>query len=145
MCNLCFIWQYHHCDMYTYFHTIALIGVTEVGTVTFDFCAKSASISLVDFSAAIKTSKNTFGKSLKSRLSLYLPSFSIYVVRDLFAREMLTKTVIECFLKVKRLWNSTQINLSSTLNFYRNIFVDATTSTEKSTGEIDAELAQNDM
>ena len=32
---------------------------------------------------------------------------------------MPTKTVISCFLNVEKISNSTQINLSSTLNFYR--------------------------
>ena len=33
----CIIWQYHPCDMYINLHTICLIGVTELGTVTFHF------------------------------------------------------------------------------------------------------------
>ena len=37
-----------------------------------------------------------------------------YEVRDLFPWKMLTKTVISCFLNVEKIWNSTQINLSST-------------------------------
>ena len=45
----------------------------------------------------------------------------------------------------KKFWNSAQINLSSTGNAYRKYFFEATTSTEKSTSEIDADLAQNEM
>ena len=58
---------------------------------------------------------------------------------------MHTKMVISCELDVKKIWNSAQINLSFTLNFYRKYFLDATISTEKSTSEINADLAQNDM
>ena len=56
-----------------------------------------------------------------------------------------TKMVISWLLNVEKIWNSAQINLSSTSNFYRRYVFDATISTEKSTGEIDADLAQNDM
>ena len=64
---------------------------------------------------------------------------------DLFLREMLTKTLISYFLNIEKIWNSAQINLSSTLNFYPRYFFGATLSTEKSTSEINAKLAQNDM
>ena len=69
----------------------------------------------------------------------------IYEVRDLFPWEMFIKMVISCLIHVKKIWNSAQINLSSTLNFYRRYVFDAIISTEKSTSEIDADLAQNDM
>ena len=46
---------------------------------------------------------------------------------------------------LKKIWNSAQINLSSTWNFYRKIVFEATVSTEKSTSEFDADLAQNEM
>ena len=68
-----------------------------------------------------------------------------YEVRDLFPWEMFTKMVISCLLNVEKIWHSAQINLSSTLNFYRKYVFDATISTEKSTSEIDADLAQSDM
>ena len=68
-----------------------------------------------------------------------------YEVRDLFPWEMFTKMVISCLLNVEKIWESAQINLSSTLNFYRRYVFDATISTEKSTSEIVADLAQNDM
>ena len=68
-----------------------------------------------------------------------------YEVRDLFPWEMFTKMGISCLLNVEKIWNSAQINLSLTLNFYRRYVFDATISTEKSTSEIDADLAQNDM
>ena len=68
-----------------------------------------------------------------------------YEVRDLFPWEMFTKMVISCLLNIEKIWNSAQINLSSTLNFYRRYVFDATISTEKSTSEMDADLAQNDM
>ena len=42
------------------------------------FCAKSASISLVDFSVDIVASKNKSGKSFKSSLSLFVPSFRFF-------------------------------------------------------------------
>ena len=69
----------------------------------------------------------------------------IYEVRDLFPWEMLTKMVISCLLNVEKIWNSAQINLSSTLNIYQRYVFDATISTEKLTSEIDADSAQNDM
>ena len=69
----------------------------------------------------------------------------IYEVRDLFPWEMLTKMVISCFLNVKKIWDSAQINLSSTLNCFRRYFFDATIYADKSTSEIDADLEQNDM
>ena len=46
---------------------------------------------------------------------------------------------------LKKIWNSAQINLSSTLNILPKYCVDATISTKKSTIEIDTDLAQNDM
>ena len=70
---------------------------------------------------------------------------NIYEVRDLFPWEMFTKMVISFLMNVEKIWNSAQINLSSTLNFYQRYVLDATISTEKSTSEIDADLAQNDM
>ena len=39
--------------------------------------------------------------------------------------------------------NMTEINLSSPFNFCQKDFIDATISIEKSTSEIDADLAQN--
>ena len=45
----------------------------------------------------------------------------IYEVRDLFPWEMITKMVISCLLNVEKIWNSAQINLSSTLNFLKKI------------------------
>ena len=65
-------------------------------------------------------------------------------VRGLFPWEMLTKMVISYLLNVEKNWSSVQINLSSTWNFYRKYFFDTTISTEKSTGEIDADLAHNE-
>ena len=44
-----------------------------------------------------------------------------YEVRDLFPWEMITKMVISCLLNVEKMWNSAQINLSSTLNFLTKI------------------------
>ena len=60
----------------------------------------------------------------------------IFEVRDLFPWEMLTKMVISCLLDNEKIWNSAQINLSSTLNFYRKYVFDATISTEKSTSYV---------
>ena len=45
-----------------------------------------------------------------------------YEVRDLFPWEMLTRIVIPYLLNFETMWNSAQINLSSTLNFYRKYF-----------------------
>ena len=58
---------------------------------------------------------------------------------------MPSKIIIACLLNVEEIWNSAQINLSSTGNFYRKYIFEATPSTEKSTSEIDADLAQNEM
>ena len=69
----------------------------------------------------------------------------IYEVRDLFPWEMLTKMATSCLLSVEKIWNSTQINLSSILNFYRKQVLKTIISTEKSTSEINADLAQNEM
>ena len=69
----------------------------------------------------------------------------IYEVRDLFPWEMLTKMTISCLLSVEKIWNLAQINWSSILNFHRKYVFDETISTEKSTSEIDADLAQNEM
>ena len=69
----------------------------------------------------------------------------LYEVRDLFPWKMLTKMAISCLLIVEKIWNSAQINLSSILNIYRKYVFDATISTEKSTSEIDADLAQNEI
>ena len=70
---------------------------------------------------------------------------SCYEDRDLFSWKMPTKMIISCLLGVKKIWNSAQINLSSTWNFNRKYFFEATISTEKLTSEIDADLAQNEM
>ena len=69
----------------------------------------------------------------------------VYEVRDLFPWEKLAKIVISYLLNVKKKLNSAQIKLSPTLNLYRKKFFDATISAEKSTREIDADLAQNEM
>ena len=58
---------------------------------------------------------------------------------------MLTKTVISCFQNFEKILNLAQINLNFTLNVYRRYVFDATISTAKSTSEIDADLAQNDI
>ena len=52
---------------------------------------------------------------------LMFTSYIIYEVRDLFPWEMITKMVISCLLNVEKIWNSAQINLSSTLNFLTKI------------------------
>ena len=68
-----------------------------------------------------------------------------YEVRDLFPWKMTTKMIISCLLDVQKIWNLAQIDLSSTWHFYRKYFFEATISTEKSTSEMDADLAQNEM
>ena len=45
----------------------------------------------------------------------------MYEVRDLFPWEMITKMVISFLLNVEKIWNSAQINLSSTLKFLLKI------------------------
>ena len=66
ICNSRVIWKYIPCYMYIHSHTIGLIGVTELGTVTFHFALKSASISLVDFSMdMVASQKSFFGQSLR--------------------------------------------------------------------------------
>ena len=65
-----------------------------------------------------------------------------YEVRDLFPLEMLTKMGISYLLNVEKTWNSAQLNLSPTLNFYQKYMFEATIFTEKSSSEIDADLAQ---
>ena len=65
--------------------------------------------------------------------------FVEYEVRDLFPWAILTKTMISYFLNIEKIWNSAQIKLSSTLNFYRRYFFDAWIFTEKSISEIDAD------
>ena len=58
----------------------------------------------------------------RKRLSRFRKSYlQYYEVRDLFAWEMPTK-IISCLLNVEIIWNSAQINWSSTLNFYREYF-----------------------
>ena len=74
-----------------------------------------------------------------------LQVYKWYEVRDIFPWEMFTKMVISCLLNVENIWNSAQINLSSTLNFYWRYVFDATISTEQSTSEIDADLTQTGM
>ena len=69
----------------------------------------------------------------------------MYEVRDLFPWEMLTKMVIWCLLNAGKNWNSAQINLCSILNVYQKYVFDVTLSTEKSTNDIDADMAQNEM
>ena len=68
-----------------------------------------------------------------------------YEVRDLFPWKILTKMAISCLLSVEKIWNSAQINLSSIFNFHRKHVFDIAISTEKSTSEIDDDLAQNEM
>ena len=78
MCNLCAIWQYHPCDMYIHLHTICLIGVTESRYGNISFCAKSASISLVDFSVDIATSKKYFRWKFKDELKSLCVEFQFF-------------------------------------------------------------------
>ena len=74
-----------------------------------------------------------------------LSSSDAYVVRDLFPWKMPSKMIIARLINVEKIWNSAQKNLSSTGNFYWKYFFEATISTEKSTSENDADLAQNEM
>ena len=63
-----------------------------------------------------------YGKGTTTPWRRCLRRHVVYEVRDLFPWEMLTKTAISCFLNVEKIWNSAQINLSSTLNFLLKIF-----------------------
>ena len=58
--NLCVIYQHYPCDMYINLHAIGLTGVTKIRYSYISFCAKSALISLVDFSVDIVASKAYF-------------------------------------------------------------------------------------
>ena len=57
-CNLCVIWQHYPCDMYIDLHTIGLTAYDRYSYMS--FCAKSASISMVDISVDIVASKKYF-------------------------------------------------------------------------------------
>ena len=70
--NLCVIWQYHPCDMYIHLHTIGLIGVTELGTVTCHFVPNRRQFHWSISRWILLRRKNIFGKSLKSNLSLFV-------------------------------------------------------------------------
>ena len=85
-----------------------------------------------------------WGTYFCEKCSLKLWHHICYEVRDLFPWEILTKMAISYLLNVEIIWNSAHINLSSTWNLYQKYFFDATISTEKSTREIDADLAQNE-
>ena len=78
MCDLCVVWHYQPCDMYIHLHMIGLIGVTELGTVTFHFAPNRRrfhwSISWWIFLCRT----HVFGKSLKSSLSLFVASFRFF-------------------------------------------------------------------
>ena len=59
ICNSRVIWKYHPSDMYIISHTIGSID-DGIRYSYISFCAKLASISLVDFSADVVASKKYF-------------------------------------------------------------------------------------
>ena len=67
-------------DMYIHLHTIGSTGMTELIRYSYiSFFAKSASISLVDFSVDIVASEKYFRQKFpQSSLSLFVPSFRFF-------------------------------------------------------------------
>ena len=78
MYTSCIIWQYHPCDMYIHLHTIGLIGVTELGTVTYHFGPNQRRFPLSISRWILLRRKNIFGKGFKSSLSLFVPSVRFF-------------------------------------------------------------------
>ena len=76
--NSCDIWKYHSSDMEIHSHTIGLIGVTELGTITFHFAPNRRRFYWSISRWKWLRRKIFFGESLRSRLSLLLPSFIIF-------------------------------------------------------------------
>ena len=62
-------------DMYIHLHTMGLIGVTKLGTVTFHDVPNRRRIQWSVSRWDIFAPKNIFDDSLKSSLSLFVPSF----------------------------------------------------------------------
>ena len=77
-CNLSVISQYCPCDMYIHLHTIGLIGVTEIGTVTCHLVPNRRRFHWSISRWILLCRKNIFGKSLLSCLSLFVPSFRFF-------------------------------------------------------------------
>ena len=69
----------------------------------------------------------------------------LYEVRDLFPWKMTTKMIISCLLNKKKSETRHKETYAQLESFNENIFIEATISTEKSTNEIDTDLAQNEM
>ena len=63
--------------MYIHLHTIGLTGVAELGI---SFCAKSASISLVDFSVHIVDSKKCFRLKFQVELKFICTEFQFFFI-----------------------------------------------------------------
>ena len=64
--------------MYIHLHTIGLIGVTELGTVTCHFATNRRQFHWSIYRWILLRRKNISGKSLKSSLSLFVPSLRIF-------------------------------------------------------------------
>ena len=77
-CNLCVIWQHYPGDMYIHLHTIGLTGVTELGTVTVNFAPNRRRFHWSISRWILMRRKNIFDESLKSSLSLFVPSFRFF-------------------------------------------------------------------
>ena len=75
---MCVIWQHNPCDMYINLHTIGLTGATELGTVTCHFAPNRRRFHWLISQWILLRRKHIFGKSLKSSLGLFVPSFRFF-------------------------------------------------------------------
>ena len=64
--------------MYINLHTIALTGAAELGTVTCHFAPNRRLFHWSISQWILLRRKHIFGKSLRSSLSLFVPSFGFY-------------------------------------------------------------------
>ena len=77
-CDLCVIWHYQPCDMYSPLHMIGVIGVTDLGIVTFHFAPNRRRFHWSISRWILLCRKHVFSKSLKSSLSLFVPSLRFF-------------------------------------------------------------------
>ena len=70
--------------MWNHLHAIGLIGVTELGTVTFHLAPNRRRFHWSISRWIMLGWKNIFGKSLKSNLSLFVPRFSFSTVSEYY-------------------------------------------------------------
>ena len=81
-CNLCVIWQHNPCDMYIDLHTIGLTGATELDTVTCHFAPNRRRFHWSISQWILLRWKHIFGKSLRSSLYLFVPSFKFFNIQQ---------------------------------------------------------------